>query len=148
MSCEIIHPARFQRVTDTDDPNRDPPAAAALTNPPGFRQREYSIHDIARFLGIYDRTSRTIVRHVRDMIALRAMPGPKGVRIIRPTAADAAPRILEGADAVDIRSRWDATLFDCWNRTRLSPTQRAALERHETSLAAAALDANAQSIYG
>ena len=143
-----LHPTAIRAVMPPpDDP--DTPAAAALPVPPGFRQREYSIFDIARFLGIYDRSSRTIIRHVRDMIALRDMPAPKGFRIVRPRKGqDLRPQVLEGADAVTLRSRWDAPLYDAWRRSRLSPVQRATLDTHETSIAGRTLDANAGRIYG
>lgn len=157
MSCEIIRPAAFHRP-DPDDP---PPApGAALPLPPAhFRRREYSIFCLARLLGIYERTTRdgrvrhaadrTIVRHIRALIETAGLPAPVGIRIRR--GRDAAGRersaVLEGAAAVDMRSRWDAAAVDAWFAGRLSPRERAMHDRAEATHAALELDANAARLF-
>lgn len=146
MPDNIIRPAAFHRPDPDDPPNPDPAAPAAI---PSFRRREYSLFEVARRLGIGERSTATIIRHVRDLIDLRGLPAPLGVRIVR--GRDEAGRekstVLEGAAAVHLRSMWNADLFDAWSRQRLSALDRQLADRAERSQAQIALDRAADRLF-
>lgn len=158
MPDNIIRPAAFNRP-DPDDPPFDPDPATPAALRPILPRCEYSLFDLARRLGLYEHTDRqgrtrhtstpTIIRHVRDLIELRGLPAPLGLRILRgrDEAGQQKSTVLEGAAAVHQRSRWDADLIDTWLREQMNPKDRALAERTERTRAQIALDHAADHLF-
>tara|TARA_Y100000815_G_scaffold262104_1_gene275119 strand:- start:222 stop:626 length:405 start_codon:yes stop_codon:yes gene_type:complete len=110
MAEIIAFPARTPDNRRSKCPEGEAPSLPVTSG----RRCEYAIGDVARLLKIRHFDSRTIIRKLRALAEEKDMPLPTTPRIY-------GGKVVTGAQAICLRSRWCAERFDGWHETQDGP---------------------------
>jgi hypothetical protein len=115
------------------------PAILPLDVATDHRRPTVGIAYIARRLGRENSRVPSLVTRIRQLIRGYGFPPPSNPRLYM-------GQVLVGAQAVDLRARWDQGLVDAWFDDRFPPELTLAIDNEETERAASVLDARAARI--